>query len=171
MSSISILTYQINTVIFILTGRHCGRDPSIIFTLNATACGMASTVAPIHIMDRIILNGVDLFHLSYINKIYFIQVKSAIFEYLTNLPLSFVLMHGSTEDKVLPCTYRPQWQSRWISKRLHLHSKIKVAKNYHEVKFDVWILFSNIPIDLAINVGYLKEWTKRAHEIRKIPSL
>ena len=35
-----------------------------------------------------------------------------IFEHLTNLPLSFVLMHGSTEDKVLPCTYRPQWQSR-----------------------------------------------------------
>ena len=32
-------------------------------------------------------------------------------------------------------------------------------------------VFSNIIIDLALNLGYLKEWTKRAHEIRQIPSL
>ena len=63
-------------MIFILTGRHCGRDPSIIFTLKATACGMASTVAPIHIMDRIILNSGDLFYLSYSIKIYVIQAQS-----------------------------------------------------------------------------------------------
>ena len=51
-------------MIFRLTGRHCGRDPSIILTLKATACGIASTVAPIHIKDKIILNNENSFRLS-----------------------------------------------------------------------------------------------------------
>ena len=59
--TILIFAYQINIVIFRLTGRHCGRDPSIILTLKATACGIASTVAPIHIKDKIIWNNKDSF--------------------------------------------------------------------------------------------------------------